>query len=233
MAVDAATTRAGVTDDDEVSTSADESAESENTDPADYDAAPDDAANPDGDADPHLDADGPPPSDDSGTDAASRQPLTPLRLAAIVGLVVAVAVGALAGWLGVRAYHAEQAKAIHNEFLQVAKQGALNLTTIGYQDADTDVQRIMDSATGEFLDEFSQNAEPFVDVVKKAQSSSQGTVSEAGLESVSGDEAQAIVAVAVKTTIQGGPEQPLRSWRLRLTVEKSGEDFKISKVRFV
>ena len=50
-------------------------------------------------------------------------------------------------------------------FVQVARQGALNLTTIDCQSADADVQRILDSATGTFYDDFSKRSQPFIDVV--------------------------------------------------------------------
>ena len=80
-----------------------------------------------------------------------------VRLATILGLVVVVALAGLVGWLGFRAYEshktAEQQRSL---FLQVGRQGALNLTTIDFEHADADVQRILDSATGTFYDDFSK-----------------------------------------------------------------------------
>ena len=96
-------------------------------------------------------------------------------------------------------------------FLQVGRQGALNLTTIDFAEADTDIQRILDSATGTFYDDFSKRSQPFVDVVKQAHSKSVGTVTEAGLESASADQAQVLVAVSVKTSNAGAAEQPARA----------------------
>ncbi|BBX27094.1 tetratricopeptide repeat protein [Mycolicibacterium alvei] len=165
--------------------------------------------------------------------AVAKGATSPLRLALIAGLIGVVALGGLTGWLGFRAHQSQQAKEERELYLQVARQGALNLTTIDYQNVDSDVQRILDSATGQFHDDFSQRAEPFVDVVKKAQSKSVGTVTDAGLESVTGDEAQAIVAVTVKTSNIGVPEQQPRSWRMRMTVQKVGEGVKVSNVGFV
>jgi Mce-associated membrane protein len=176
--------------------------------------------------------------------AASRW--TPdLRWALVAGLIALLAVGGLAGWLGVQAHRAEQAKQVKELYLQVARQGALNLTTIDYQEADTDIQRILDSATGEFYEEFAQRSAPFVEVVKQTQSKTAGTVTEAGLESVDGDKAQAIVAVNVTTSSNApgpnnaagpngaaAPQEP-RIWRMRLTMQKVGQDVKISNVSFV
>ena len=118
-------------------------------------------------------------------------------------------------------------------FLQVGRQGALNLTTIDWQHADTDVQRILDSATGTFYDDFSKRKQPFIDVVKKAQSKSVGTITQAGLESDSGDEAQVLVAVSVKTSNLGGADQAPRAWRMRITVQKMGDQAKVANVAFV
>jgi Mce-associated membrane protein len=151
----------------------------------------------------------------------------------VLGVVGVVALTALAGWLGFRDYQAHQVQAQRALLIQVGRQGALNLTTIDWQHADTDIQRILDSATGSFYDDFSKRSKPFVDVVKKAQSKSAGTVVEAGLESQSGDEGQVLVAVSVKTSNAGAPEEEPRHWRMRISVKKIGDEAKVSNVEFV
>jgi Mce-associated membrane protein len=175
----------------------------------------------DSDAEPDLDAD----------DAAPR--ISHVRLAGIVGLVVVLALGGLVGWLGFRAYQSHQVDTQRKVFLQVGRQGALNLTTIDFQHVGDDVKRILDSATGTFYDDFQQRAQPFTEVVKQVKSKSVGTVTEAGLESESDNEAQVLVAVAVNTTVEGQPNQQPRAWRMRILVQKVGEDTKVSNVEFV
>lgn len=175
--------------------------------------------------------------DDAGDDpkdvAADARPMSPVRLATVLGLVAVVASTALAGWLGFRQYQAHHAQQQSELLVQVGRQGALNLTTIDWQHADADVQRILDSAAGTFYDDFSKRSKPFVDVVKKAQSKSVGTVTEAGLESRSGDEAQVLVAVSVSTTNLGAAEEEPRHWRMRISVKKVGDEAKVSNVAFV
>lgn len=172
--------------------------------------------------------------DNGSEDAApAKQPMSHVRLATVLGLVVVVALAALVGWLGFRAYQSHQAQLQRQLFVQVGRQGALNLTTIDWQHVDTDVQRILDSATGTFYDDFSKRSQPFVDVVKKAQSKSVGTITEAGLESQSGDEAQVLVAVSVNTSNLGAAEQEPRHWRMRISVHKVGDQAKVSNVAFV
>ena len=152
--------------------------------------------------------------------------------ALVAGAVVVATLAGLAGWLGYRAYEKHEAQARRALFVQTARQGAVNLTTINYTEVETDVHRIIDSATGAFRDEFEKRAQPFIEVVKAAQSKSEGTVSEAGLESQQGDSAQVLVAVAVKSRTAGGEEAP-REWRMRIGVQVVGNDAKVSNVVFV
>jgi Mce-associated membrane protein len=149
------------------------------------------------------------------------------------GLVMLIGLGGLVGWLGFHGYRAHQAQQQRDVFVQVARQGALNLTTIDWQHADADVRRIMDSATGAFYDDFANRSKPFIEVVKKAQSTSVGTITEAGLESQSGDEAQVLVALSVKSSNVGGVEEEPRNWRMRISVQKLGDQVKVSNVAFV
>ncbi|MEM6110663.1 Mce protein [Mycobacterium sp. 050272] len=172
--------------------------------------------------------------DDASEDAVPvKKRMSPVGLATVLGLVTVVSLGALAGWFGFRIYQSHQAQEQRELLVRVARQGALNLTTVDWQHADADIQRILDSATGTFYDDFSNRSKPFIDVVKKAQSKSVGTITEAGLESRSGNEAQVLVAVSVKTSNLGAAEQDPRHWRMRISVQKVGNDTKISKVEFV
>jgi Mce-associated membrane protein len=171
--------------------------------------------------------------EEAGEAAPAKSRMSHLRLATIVGLALVVVLAGLTGWLGFRTYQSHQADEQRKLFLQVGRQGALNLTTIDWQQADQDVQRILDSATGKFYDEFEKRAQPFVEVVKQAQSKSVGTVAEAGLESESDNGAQVLVAVTVKTSNAGAPEQAPRAWRMRISVQKVGDEAKVSNVEFV
>jgi Mce-associated membrane protein len=118
----------------------------------------------------------------------------------MLALAVAVALAVLLGWLGFRAHQSEQAHTQGSQFLQAARQCALNLTTIDWQKAESDVKRILDGATGQFHDDFAKRAQPFIQVVKQAKSTTVGTVTDAGLESQTVDSAQVLVAVTVTTS---------------------------------
>jgi Mce-associated membrane protein len=148
-------------------------------------------------------------------------------------ITVVITLSALVGWLGYQAYEAHQANARIAQFVQVGRQGALNLTTIDWEHADADVERILASATGTFYDDFAQRSKPFIEVVKQTKSKTVGTITEAGLESASSDQAQVLVAVNVKTSLNGSPEQAPRSWRMRIAVQTQGDQMKVSNVEFV
>jgi Mce-associated membrane protein len=177
------------------------------------------------------DAQAQPEQVDAAEPAPPRRP--GLRLALSAGLLIVLTLGGLAGWLGFRAHESHQNEQQRAELLAAARQGALNLTTISYTEVDADIERILDSATGSFHDDFQKRSQPFVEVVKQAQSKSQGTITEAALESVQGDTAQALVSVTVTTSNAGAAEQQPRAWRMRIDVQKVGHTAKVSNVEFV
>ena len=181
--------------------------------------------------------DGAPEPDADDADGAS-PPKSKKRMsdpgrAMLLGLAVVVVLAGLVGWFGYRAHQSQQAQAQRSQFIQAARQGALNLTTIDWQRADADVHRILDSATGEFYDDFAKRSLPFIDLVKQAKSISVGTVNEAGLESQTADSAQVLVAVSVTTSYNGAPQPDPRGWRMRISVQKVGDQAKVSNVEFV
>lgn len=158
---------------------------------------------------------------------------SPVRAAMLVGLAVVIALASLAGWLGFHLHHLQQALIGGNANVQVGKQAALNLTTIDWQNADADVRRIIDGATGQFYDDFTKRSQPFIAVVKQTKSTTVGTVIEAALESETDGIAQVLVAVSVKTTNAAVPDQQPRAWRMRISVQHVGDQPKVSNVEFV
>jgi Mce-associated membrane protein len=188
------------------------------------------------DATEDIDAEDIDAEDDADRDTKKRVPkwVSSIPSPIAVGVATIVALLGLGGWLGFRVHQDDQVQAQRNLYVQVARQTAVNLTTIDYTQVDADIKRVLDSATGAFHDEFQNRSQPFVEVVKKVQSKSEGTISEAGLLSYTKDQAQVLVAVAVKTSMAGAPpDQEPRRWRMRLTVDKTGDSAKVSNVEFV
>ncbi len=93
-------------------------------------------------------------------------------------LIAAIALAGLVGWLGFRTYQAERQEAQRSLVVQTAQ----------------------DVANGAFADSFAQHKPTYVDNAKQAQTRSLGTVTDAGLESQSGDQGRVLVAVTVTST---------------------------------
>lgn len=159
---------------------------------------------------------------------------TAARWSLVVGVVALIALGVLAGTLGYTMLDERRAGAQQDVFVDVARQGAINLTTIDHSTADADIQRILDGSTGTFHDDFQKRAQPFTDVVKQAQSTSVGTVTSAALESRDGDKAQVLVLMSVQMSSPADTaEQQPQAWRMRIGVQQTGDAAKVSDVEFV
>jgi Mce-associated membrane protein len=175
-----------------------------------------------------------PQADDSTPKRSVAEWFSGRRALVAVGAAVVVALAGIAGWLGYRVHEDRQTQAQRSLYVQVARQTAINLTTISYSEVDADIKRILDSATGAFHDEFQNRSGPFIDVIKKVQSKTEGTIAEAGLLNSTDNQGQVLVAIAVKTSMAGAPaDQEPRRWRMRITVDRNGGGAKVSKVEFV
>jgi Mce-associated membrane protein len=140
---------------------------------------------------------------------------------------------ALTGWLGWRDLEVRRAEALRAAMVQAGRDGVVALTTIDHEQVDEDVRRILDSSTGGFRDDFARRADSFADAARKAQSKSVGTVSEAGVESVDGEQGRVLVTLIVMTSNRGTPEEQPKVWRTRVSVAKDGEEYKVAAVEFI
>jgi Mce-associated membrane protein len=159
-------------------------------------------------------------------------PRTPNATVAVSLSIVTALIG-LTGWLGYRALDARQAQEQRALFVQVGRQGALDLTTISDSEAESDMKRILASSTGAFYDQVEKRSQEFITLVQQAHTKSTGTIAEAGVESEQGQQAQVLVAVNVKSSDVDASDQKARTWRMRITVQQVGGGAKISNVEFV
>jgi Mce-associated membrane protein len=155
------------------------------------------------------------------------------RTALIGGLIAAVVLAGLVGWLGFRTYEAREREAQRNLFVQAAQDIAVNLSTVDSQHADADAQRIQYLAIGTFADSFAHHKQAYIEAAKQSRSRSLGTVTGAGLESQGGDQGRVLVAVRVKSADPVQADQMPQFFQMRITVHKVGDGAKISDVAFV
>ncbi|MEI7915492.1 MAG: mammalian cell entry protein [Mycobacteriaceae bacterium] len=150
------------------------------------------------------------------------------KVSAVIAAVVALTV-----FLGYRDHQVRARDDLRREMVDVAKQGAVYLTTIDHDRVDDDVRRILETSTGEFHDDFAKRAQSFAEAARKAQSTSVGTVTDAAVESVDDRTGRVLVALTVMTSNRGVPETQPRAWRTRVTVADTDDGLKVSQVEFV
>lgn len=155
------------------------------------------------------------------------------REVAVVAVVAIAGAFALTGYTVWRHHDVADKDRQTAEFLAAARQGVVALTSLDFNNADRDVQRVLDNSTGTFRQDFQNRAQDFTTVVRQSQVSTQGTVNEAAVESMTGDSAVVLVAASSQVTNSAGAQQEPRTWRLSVTVARDGDRIKMSKVEFV
>jgi Mce-associated membrane protein len=165
-----------------------------------------------------------------------RRRLRAPNLAQGLTIAAAVAICALLGVSGWMAWHhhsvvRERQRA--GAYVAAARQGVINLTSLDFNKAKEDVQRVLDSATGAFKDDFQRRAEDFESVVKDSKAVTEGSVAATAVESMNNDSAVVLVLANERVTnIAGAKDQP-RTFRFRVSVVHDGDQLKLSKVEFV
>lgn len=119
-------------------------------------------------------------------------------------------------------------------FIAGAEQDVTYMISLDYTKAKDDFQRVIDSSTGEFKDEFKNRANDFIGVVEQSKAVTEGTINAAAVESVKGNSAVVLVSATSRVTNSlPGKDQPPRVWRLRVTIANVGGQYKMSKVEYV
>ena len=161
------------------------------------------------------------------------------RVLPAVGLGIAGALGA--GLLALAGYllwqHKTMAQERHSaaEFAAAARQDVINLMSIDYTTADDSVKRVLDGSTGRFRANFADTADDFVKALKDEKIITKATVNHVAVESTTGDSAVVLVSA---TSHREGPQAPKdqqepRLWRIAVTLERDGDQIKMSAVEFV
>jgi Mce-associated membrane protein len=118
-------------------------------------------------------------------------------------------------------------------FVAGARQGVINMFSLDFNRAKDDVQRVLDSSTGQFRDDLQQRSKDFTTVVEQSKVVTQGSVSAAAVQSIDGNSALVIVAASSRITNAAGAKDEQRNWRLKVTVTEDAGQYKMSKLEFV
>ncbi|OMC44867.1 hypothetical protein A5745_14670 [Mycobacterium sp. IS-2888] len=148
-------------------------------------------------------------------------------------IILIVGFGAASGYMVWQHNAATERDQRAARFVAGARQGVVNMTSLDFNNAQHDVQRVIDSSTGQFRDDFQQRAKDFTTVVEQSKVVTEGTVNSAALESMDDHSGTVLVSATSKITNSAGAKDEPRAWRLRVTVTDDGGQYKMSKVDFV
>jgi Mce-associated membrane protein len=180
-------------------------------------------------------AETPEPTDAAEPEPARRRLRAP-NVAAALTIAAVIAICALlgvSGWMAWHHHNVVQERQRAGAYIATARQGVINLTSLDFNKAKEGVQRVLDSATGEFRDDFQRRAADFESVVKDSKAVTEGSVAATAVESMNNDSAVVLVLCNERVTnIAGAKDQP-RTFRFRVSVVHDGDQLKLSKVEFV
>jgi Mce-associated membrane protein len=180
-------------------------------------------------------AEAPEPTDAAEPEPARRRLRAPnLAVSLTIAAVVAIcALLGVSGWMAWQHHNVVQERQRAGAYIAAARQGVINLTSLDFNKAKEGVQRVLDSATGEFRDDFQRRAADFESVVKDSKAVTEGSVAATAVESMNNDSAVVLVLCNERVTnIAGAKDQP-RTFRFRVSVVHDGDQLKLSKVEFV
>ena len=148
----------------------------------------------------------------------------------LAGLLAGIALFAL------RLHAADARDDRRSAVLAAARAEALNLTTISYQTAERDLDRIVAAATGQVRTQFLAQRKQFPDVLRKAKSTSVGSILASALVSLHGSTARALVAVdatvnnAQTAAAKAAPQ--VKHYRMAMTLQHIKGNWLVSDVAF-
>ncbi len=173
--------------------------------------------------------------------AASPSPAPPAGLLRTVA--VAVTTLLTAGLLGATGYmvwqHQKAAELRRSaaEFTAAARQDVINLMSMDYNRAQESVQRVLDNSTGKFRANFDETADEFVKALQDEKIVTTATINDAAVELDSMTDESAVVMVSATSRREGRQapkeQQQPQVWRVVLTLEREGDQIKMSGVEFV
>jgi len=156
------------------------------------------------------------------------------RTLVVAGLsVLLVALWAAGGWLYVHNRGASELAAQRAQALATAQKVAADLTSIGADNAQAQIQSLTQESTGGFREQISTYATALQAILQQAQAGSKGTVSAAGIERIDANTASALVTVSATVSNNKLPNAQPVSYRMGVQLQREGDRWLASDVNFV
>jgi len=169
-----------------------------------------------------------PESADAPAKPRSRRVLRRVFAAAAV-LVFAAAVG-LAGFFGWQLKQQSDTTAAGRAALDVARTYAVTLTSVDYQKIDENTAQVLDGATGEFKDMYSESVAQLRQLLIDNKAVSHGVVVDAAIKSASKSTVEMLVFVDQSISNAVNPDPRIDRSRVAITMQKVDGRWLASKV---
>jgi Mce-associated membrane protein len=156
-----------------------------------------------------------------------------MALAVSAAILLICALAGASGYLLWQHHIAVQRQEAAAEFSAAARQGVVNLMTVDFNNAEKDVQRLLDSSTGKFRDDLKATSGELVDSLAQSKVVTKVTVQSSAVESMSADTGVVLVAARSEAGSTTGSPRPPADWHLAVTLSRDGGQLKMSQVDFV
>lgn len=119
------------------------------------------------------------------------------------------------------------------EFSAAAREAVVSLMSLDHTNAQDDVNRIIEKSTGQFKADFQAAAGDFVKISQESKVVTDVAVNATAVQKIDNGAADVLVAAASRVTNSSGAREQPRSWRLIVSLQREGDQIKMSKVEFV
>ena len=172
--------------------------------------------------------------DDAASDSAEASVAAPrrrkpnLRVAAVAA-ALAVLLG-LTGYLGWQDWQHKQLNEASESAQRAAVSYAQVLTSIDSDNVDENFKEVLDGATGEFKDMYSQSSVELRQLLIENKATAHGIVVESAVQSASKDKAVVLLFVDQSVSNTKLPDPRIDRSRMKMTLEKVDGQWRASKV---
>lgn len=150
---------------------------------------------------------------------------------ALSAIVAALVVST--GWLGFRAWQNDADADDTAAARQAARQMGVNLMTLGSENAQQDIDRIVSGMTGDIKDEFGSQSKSWVQSLKGTKAKSTVTDVEAGVVSIDDDSAEVMVSLNTTVTNEKVKDGVSYPYRVVMQMTKVDDRWLVSNVEMV
>jgi hypothetical protein len=154
-----------------------------------------------------------------------------LRRSALPAILIASL--AVSGYFGWRQWQDHQVKAASEQAQQAAIAYAQVLTSIDSNKVDENFKQVLDGATGEFKDMYTQSSVKLRQLLIDNKATAHGVVVDSAIQSGSTDRVVVLLFIDQTVTNTAAPDPRIDRSRIKMTMEKVDGRWRASKVQLL